>query len=187
MVCSDKYVIKANSGTGGVGYEKMIITSTHLKNINQNKVIPIIRQDAAKEIPTFLNTKLYIDFSLNANYEFAYDELIRTIHDSPIYMKPPIGNNPFKNPSEPFTQKQHDGIREIMKALSESFNATNNNWVTYIELRIFFGGSRILMDYLLDEIVELGYVTRDSYGDILITPEGKLFIINYLVYDENGT
>lgn len=178
MICSDKYVEKANSGTGGVGYEKMILTSNLLKNIDQNKIIPVIRQDATKTVPTFLSTKLYIDFSLNLHYEFAYDELIRTIHNSPIYKKPPIGNNPFENPSEKPAQKQHDGVNQVMKALSDGFNATTNTWVTYSELRKTFGGSRILLDFLLDEIVELGYVRRDSDGDFIILPDGKIFIIN---------
>jgi hypothetical protein len=43
MICSERYVDKANSGTGGVGYEKMIITSELLSKIDSNKVIPIIK------------------------------------------------------------------------------------------------------------------------------------------------
>jgi len=34
MVCSETYVKKANRGTGGVGYEKMIITSSLLGNMD---------------------------------------------------------------------------------------------------------------------------------------------------------
>ena len=44
MICSERYVAKANSGTGGVGYEKMIVTADLMRNIDSNKVIPIIRQ-----------------------------------------------------------------------------------------------------------------------------------------------
>src|SRR4051812_6679259 len=51
MICTDKYVDKANKGQGGVGYEKMIITSTLMKNIDENKIIPIIRQKGATEVP----------------------------------------------------------------------------------------------------------------------------------------
>lgn len=31
MICTDKYVEKANSGAGGVGYEKMIVTADLLR------------------------------------------------------------------------------------------------------------------------------------------------------------
>ena len=46
MICTDRYVQKANEGTGGVGYEKMIITSNLMQNIDESKIIPIIRQEA---------------------------------------------------------------------------------------------------------------------------------------------
>jgi len=88
MICTETYVMKANRGQGGVGYEKMIITSNLLENIDANKVIPIIRQNETYSIPTFLKTKLYINFSKNADYEYNFDELIRTIHQSPILQKP---------------------------------------------------------------------------------------------------
>ncbi len=45
MICTGKYVEKTNKGTGGVGYEKMIITASMLSRIDKKKVIPIIRQD----------------------------------------------------------------------------------------------------------------------------------------------
>ncbi|MFC4230766.1 toll/interleukin-1 receptor domain-containing protein [Parasediminibacterium paludis] len=95
MICTNKYVEKANKGQGGVGYEKMIITSSLMKNIDEIKIIPIIRQNGTTEVPTFLKSKLYINFSKADDFEFSYDELVRTIHNSPLFVKPPIGNNPF--------------------------------------------------------------------------------------------
>ena len=44
MVCTRNYVQKANAGTGGVGYEKMIMSAASLTSISDNRVIPIIRQ-----------------------------------------------------------------------------------------------------------------------------------------------
>jgi len=38
MVCTDRYVKRANAGAGGVGYEKMIVTADLLKTIDSNKV-----------------------------------------------------------------------------------------------------------------------------------------------------
>jgi len=96
MICTDNYVEKANNGKGGVGYEKMIITSNLMKNIDGNKIIPIIKQNGTMEVPTFLKSKLYINFSKLDDYEFSYDELVRTIHNSPLFKKPSVGNNPFK-------------------------------------------------------------------------------------------
>ncbi|WP_067036913.1 toll/interleukin-1 receptor domain-containing protein [Allomuricauda sp. CP2A] len=96
MICTERYVDKADKGSGGVGYEKMIITSNLLEKINESKVIPIIRQNGEIKVPTFLKTKLYINFSKDDDYEYSYDDLVRTIHNSPVFEKPPVGNNPFK-------------------------------------------------------------------------------------------
>jgi hypothetical protein len=39
-------------GSGGVGYEKMIMTSDYMQNINTKKVIPLIRA-VLTLLPTF--------------------------------------------------------------------------------------------------------------------------------------
>lgn len=77
IICTNNYVQKANSGVGGVGYEKMILTASMLSRINSNKVIPIIRQNGTRECPTFLRTKLYIDFSKSEEIEYSFDNLLR--------------------------------------------------------------------------------------------------------------
>ena len=57
MICTEQYVRKANAGAGGVGYEKMIVTSELMTSIDSRKVIPIIRQSGSKLVPTFLKVK----------------------------------------------------------------------------------------------------------------------------------
>lgn len=178
MICSENYVEKANSGKGGVGYEKMIVTAHLLKQINENKVIPVIKQTASKALPTFLTTKLYIDFSKPEEFEFSYDELVRTIHNSPIFKKPPVGNNPFKKEKKYEEKKANDGILELMKTVVEGFNSTTNNWVTYSYILQRFPGSRILLDSLIDEAVEIGLMRRDAQGDIVLLNEGKIYAVN---------
>jgi|ERR1043166_170844 hypothetical protein len=89
MVCTENYVKKANAGAGGVGYEKMIITADLLKSIDSNKVIPIIRQTGTHNVPVFLKSKLFLDFSRLDQFEFGFDELVRTLHDAPLFVKPP--------------------------------------------------------------------------------------------------
>ena len=71
MVCTTNYVNKANAGVGGVGYEKMIVTAELLKRIDSNKIIPIVRQNKTRTLPTFLRTKLYIDFSSSSEFMIA--------------------------------------------------------------------------------------------------------------------
>jgi len=178
MICSENYVNKANTGSGGVGYEKMIITSNLLQNIDQNKVIPIIRQSDTQLLPTFLKSKLYINFSKDIDFEFSFDELIRTIHDSPLYKKPPVGNNPFKIIDDSSVRKAHDGVLEIMELIVDQFNNTTNNFIYYADLWRNFNGSRILLDILLDQITSLNYIRRDADNDIVLLEKGKIFALN---------
>lgn len=96
-VCSEKYVIKANEGKGGAGYEKSIITSELILDQNTNWIIPlIINNFAEKKTPTFLGTRKYISFEDPKLYEAKYEELLRDILEEPILPIPPIGKNPFK-------------------------------------------------------------------------------------------
>jgi hypothetical protein len=178
MVCSEKYVTKANSGSGGVGYEKMIITAGLLNHIDANKVIPLLKQQSTKALPTFLKSKLYIDFSRLDDQEFAFDELVRAIHDSPIYKMPPVGNNPFKETDKNIVQKNHDGVLEVMKVIVNGFNLTDKNYVEYNFVRQSFGGSRIMLDMLIDNAITEGLISRDTDGDILLYPEGKIYAVN---------
>jgi hypothetical protein len=95
MVCTEKYVEKANSGTGGVGYGKMIVTADLLKTIDSNKAIPLIRQSGGLALPTFLRSKIYLNFSRQDVFESSFDELVRTLYNRPLFEKPPLGNSPF--------------------------------------------------------------------------------------------
>lgn len=178
MICSENYVTKANNGQGGVGYEKMIVTASLLKNIDENKVIPIIRQQATSLLPTFLTTKLYLDFSKESDFEFSFDELVRTIHGSPLYEKPEIGNNPFKQTINKIPSKQNDALLEVMKIVVNGFNNTSNHYVLYKHLIASFNGSRIMLDILLDEAESLKLIARDKDKDIVLTAEGKKYALN---------
>jgi hypothetical protein len=179
MICSENYVSKANSGKGGVGYEKMIVTANLLVHITNNKVIPLIKQESTKILPTFLKTKLYIDFSKPEDFEFSYDDLIRTIHNSPIFKKPPVGDNPFKEEREYEEKKENDGVLELMKIVVDEFNSSSSgNYVYYSAIKRRFPQSRIFMDLLIDQAVERGLIRRDSIGHIILLDAGKLYAIN---------
>ena len=178
MVCSEKYVEKANAGKGGVGYEKMIITSNLLTNIDENKIIPIIKQISTSVVPTFLKTKLYLNFSKSDDYEFSFDELIRTIHKSPLYKKPEIGNNPFKVTDEKIELKVHDSLLEVMAVIIGKFESNTNNYIRYSDIFQSINISRILLDILLKQASELEYIKLDKDGDAVLLENGKMYAIN---------
>jgi hypothetical protein len=96
LVCSEAYVSKADGGTGGVGYERLVVTAEVVQSIDTKKFIPVVRNNSTPlKVPTFLGPRMYIDFGDDANYEQRRDDLLREIHGMPVHQKPPIGENPF--------------------------------------------------------------------------------------------
>lgn len=178
MVCTDKYVEKANVGSGGVGYEKMIITSELLSRIDSNKVIPIIRQFGTHSVPTFLKTKLFVNFSGDDDFEFSFDELVRTFHDAPLFEKPEVGNNPFTPVSEALPQKSGDAMRDLMTLIVKDFEQ-GRDWTKYKELINRINISRVMLDILIDEAKDLQYIRTDQEGDIYLEINGKKYAIQY--------
>ena len=157
IVCTDNYVEKANSGSGGVGYEKMIVTFELLSNIHSNKIIPIIKQYGTHDIPTFLRTKLYIDFSNDD--EFSFDELVRTLHNAPLFKKPEIGNNPFTPVENVPAEKSIDATHELMQIIINDYERGQNS-ISYDNLKTQMSVSRIMLDFLLEKAISKGLIQK---------------------------
>ena len=96
VICTDKYVSKANTAEGGVGYERMIVNAELVQNLGTDKFIPIIRQASGKaKTPIFLGTRVYADFTNDSQFDVECEKLIRKLHKIPVVEKPPLGKNPF--------------------------------------------------------------------------------------------
>lgn len=96
LVCTDVYVRKAELGSGGVGYERLIVTAELVQNIDTKKFIPVVRNNSGtNKVPTFLGPRLYIDFSSDGEYGVKLDQLLREILGAPSAVKPSLGPNPF--------------------------------------------------------------------------------------------
>lgn len=192
LICTERYVLKSNQGEGGVGYEKMIITSNLMKNINESKIIPIVKQNGTFNVPTFLKTKLFIDFSKNDGYEFNFDELIRKLHNSPIFLKPEIGENPFnvqnstqnKKQFEIIPQIQHKDqpLVELMKKIVSDYE-NGANWTSKEAMKEYLNLSRILFDLTLAEALAKKFIKIDSDGDLILIDGGKMYAIQNNLID----
>ena len=111
VICTDTYVKKANAREGGVGYEIQIVTAQLVKDLGTDKFIPIIRQASGKEkTPTCLETRIYIDFTDDSQFDEKFDELLRELHQVPIVEKPPLGKNPFAQSSSGQEARPSEGL-----------------------------------------------------------------------------
>ena len=179
MVCTKRYVAKANAGEGGVGYEKMIMTSSSLSKISANKVIPIIREKGNPSTPTFLATKLYIDFTKDSEIEFALDDLLRHLLNAPLYQKPDIGNAPFRPLDKARPDKTADGLRDVMTDVMAAYEQTPNPYILFGELMRVSKLRRFTLEKYLAEAIAKGLITR-SASLIYITDQGRSYL------DETG-
>lgn len=97
MVLDKKYSQKADSRTGGVGTETQIISPKIYKDSQQDKFVPIVKErdeNGNAFIPTYLEGRVYIDFSSEARFEENYEQLLRNIYERPSYSKPKLGKAP---------------------------------------------------------------------------------------------
>jgi hypothetical protein len=96
MICTEKYVHKANEGSGGVGYEAMIVTGELVQDLGTSKFIPVIRQSTTQPfVPKSVSTRLYVNLSHPETYQEQFEHLLRELHNAPRIPKPPLGPSPF--------------------------------------------------------------------------------------------
>lgn len=131
-VCTGMYVSKANAGAGGVGYEKMILTAQLMRDVSSDRIIPIVRRsDGFNPVPTFLSSRLYIDFRDDSLFEAHYAELLREIHGQRLKPRPPLGPNPFSREQVPLVSPvlsfSSDRYASPAPSGRVTFDYSNNN------------------------------------------------------------
>ena len=102
LVCTPDFARKANAGIGGVGYEKSIVTGEIFHRISSpEKFVPILRRGSVQEaIPSYLKSKIYVDFRNNQIFQRSLEDLLRHFHNVPRYRRPPLSLKPSLNAQE---------------------------------------------------------------------------------------
>jgi hypothetical protein len=114
LICTPPFARKANSGTGGVGYEKIVVTGEIFVGSNSaGKFIPIVRSGAPEEaLPSYLKSKLYLDFRDEGQFRESLEALLRHLHGSPRFVRPPIGNKPDLAPAAAKEEEEEEEEEE---------------------------------------------------------------------------
>jgi hypothetical protein len=87
VVITPSYVEKAATRTGGVGYESTVISGELLAQNLQDTFVPVLR--AGAERPSFLLTKLYVDFRSDKHFDISVRELSEALMRRPRVVRPP--------------------------------------------------------------------------------------------------
>ncbi len=177
MICTEAYVDKANEGNGRRWLRENDRHCGSNKNIDSNKIIPIILKTGPRILPTFLITKLGIDMSLSGQAEFGFDELVRTIQGAPLYEKPKIGTNPYIVDNRSVPRRSSDDRPELMKIIVTADNKAIREYINY---RLLVNESciyRIMLDFLIDQAKEEELITQSPDHDIYLTKKGRFYAI----------
>ncbi|MFZ2405781.1 MAG: hypothetical protein WAW41_11630, partial [Methylobacter sp.] len=147
--------------------------------IDNSKVIPITRQSGTDKRPTFLKSKLYINFSNDADLEYSLDDLLRVLLNSPLYEKPPIGTNPFKPLEGARPDRASDGVKEVMKAVAICYKRWKEKFIIFECLVNNVPMHRLTLDRYLQIAVNQELI--EWYGDkaLIITEEGIDYLISH--------
>jgi len=106
LVCTENFAAKANSGGGGVGYEKAIVTGEVIARISPDtKFVPILRSGNHRTaLPSFLISKVFIDFRRDGEFDNSFETLLRHLHSAPEFRRPLLGPKPAFESQAPVQQ-----------------------------------------------------------------------------------
>ena len=99
LVCTSSFARKADSGRGGAGYEKGIVTGEIFQGVASRKFVPLLREGSPVEsLPSYLKSRAYVDFRDDKSLDHNLESLLRHLHQSPRYVRPPLGTKPPLKP-----------------------------------------------------------------------------------------
>lgn len=175
MVCTERYVYKANAGTGGVGYEKMIVTSDLVARIGSNKVIPIVRQSGSPTLPIFLGSKVYIDLSTADKFETGFDQILRELLNAPLFQKPPLGAAPTLASAVTPRPTLPDPLTHFMTALAVVYEKSSSAGAIRTEtVYSAMSVSKLMFDHAFDLAVKHDFVHAAGLKDLIwVKPAGR--------------
>jgi hypothetical protein len=170
IILDKKYSEKAELRTGGVGTETQIISPKIYGDVSQEKFIPIVaeKDDIGNAfVPTFLESRIYIDLSDQNNFEDNYEKLLRNLFQRPAYSKPKLGKAPsYLFDETPMTHKTSNIVRSFDNQITKSPQRLNS----------------IIREFLSDFIEDLtGYSVNANETSDLFT-FGKIIHDNIISY-----
>lgn len=97
LFCDKAYSEKADSRKSGVGTESQIVSKKIYEAVEQSKFIPLaceFNERGDPYLPTFLQSRIWIDFSSQEAVNANWEKLIRSLYGKPLHVKPELGQAP---------------------------------------------------------------------------------------------
>lgn len=189
IIISDRiYANKADGRLGGVGTETQIISKQIYEQIGEERFIAIISEkdeNGKPYLPTFYNSRVYIDLSQVDSYSENFEALIRCIYGQPQFIKPPLGKKPeFLNDSSislGTSAAQKRVLSAIREAKPHVSGALSDYLIAYSEklekLRVAITDNK-LADDIIAESINLFLPARNEFIQVISTAS------QYLKYED---
>lgn len=178
IIITDRiYANKADGRLGGVGTETQIISKQIYEQIDQERFIAIIseKDDTGKPyLPTFYNSRVYIDLSQADSYSENFEALIRCIYGQPQFVKPPLGKKPeFLNESS-VSLGTSAAQKRVLSAIREAKPYINGALSDYLKsysenlekLRVSITDSKLADDVIIESI-RLSLPARNEFIQVI--------------------
>jgi hypothetical protein len=97
LMCDKAYAEKADARRAGVGTETQIISKEVYDKVAQSKFIPVaceLDEHGEWYLPTFLKSRIGIDFSTPEAVNENWEQLVRVLYGKPLHVKPAVGKPP---------------------------------------------------------------------------------------------
>ena len=137
LICTPRFAEKANLGHGGVGYEKGIVTGEIFSGVGKpTKFVPVLREgDMSNAIPSYLKSRVLVDFRSDRDRDKGLEELLRNIHRIPRHARPSLGQKPvFDRASAPSKTLDEQPVEKTSNVLS---SAKTTGGVTRFDIEKF--------------------------------------------------
>ncbi|HKU51755.1 MAG TPA: hypothetical protein VJQ25_04755, partial [Nitrospira sp.] len=123
LICTPRFAEKANLGHGGVGYEKSIVTGEIFSGVDKpTKFVPVLREgDVFNAIPSYLKSRVFVDFRSDRHRDKGLEELLRNIHRIPRHSRPSLGEKPvFDRALAPSKMLDEQPVEKTSNVLSSA-------------------------------------------------------------------
>ncbi|MEC3875758.1 toll/interleukin-1 receptor domain-containing protein [Chryseobacterium salviniae] len=185
IILDKKYSEKAELRAGGVGTETQIISPKIYGDVSQEKFVPIVAEkdeSGNAYVPTFLESRIYIDLYDEDKFEENYEALLRNIYQRPAYSKPKIGKAPsYLFEETPMTHKTSIIIRSFDNQMLKSPKRINSILREFLDVffedlkgySVNFSGSRDAM--VLGKVIHDNIISYTPLRNDFINFLDKLF------------
>lgn len=142
VIVTPTYVQKSAVRSGGVGYESSVISSALLGDQLQDRFIPVLR--VGSRLPSFLLSKLYVDFREDDRFATAVDELRNALLRRPQVARPKkiadtSNDDEHKSGAPAEERKRPSSPAEVRNALAPKTEARQSQLIERTTLDREFG------------------------------------------------